>query len=259
MQRFVAIQGIDRSVVLASQAFTALIPLLILVAALAPAGSEAEVSQVLIRRLGLTGEGAEAVETLFDIPDAAAGGVSVFSALLLLASGTSFARRLQKMYLAAWDEEKVGVRSGLYAAAGLLVLMLEIAVLYAARSLVHQLPASWALTLPVSLVAGAVLWTSIPHVLLNRRLSWRRMLFGGVVAAVGTTTYSLVTSLYMPSLVNSYTEQFGLFGITLALIGWLLVIAGVIVVSAVVGAEFDQSDDPWARALKTRLAHGSRG
>lgn len=255
VRRFIAIQGIDRSVVLASQAFTALIPLLILAASVAPDGSEDAVSQLLIRRLGLTGEGADAVTVLFDIPDAAAGTVSVFSALLLLASGTSFARRVQKMYLAAWEEEKRGVRSGVYAAAGLLVLMLEILVLYAARSLVQHLPASWAFTLPISLVAGIVLWTSIPHILLNRRLPWRRLVFGGVVAAVGTTVYSLVTSLYMPSLVNRYTEQFGLFGITIALIGWLLVIAGIIVASAAIGAEFDQSHDRWVRALKARLGH----
>ena len=252
--RFAEMQGIDRCVVLSSQAFTALIPLLILAATLAPTGSEDRISQVVIRRFGLEGEGAGAVTTLFDIPDGAAGGFGVFSALLLLASGTSFARRMQSMYRAAWGEETAGVRSNLYAAAGLMVLLAEVLVLYAARALVRHLPLSWALTVPISLGLGVVLWTSIPYVLLNRRVHWRRLLFGGVVAAVGTTAYSLVTSVYMGILVNSYTAQLGLFGITIALIGWLLAIAGVLVASAVVGAEFDRSDAPWVRRLKSRFA-----
>ena len=40
VQRFIAMTGIDRSMVLASQAFTSLIPLLILIATWAPAGQE---------------------------------------------------------------------------------------------------------------------------------------------------------------------------------------------------------------------------
>lgn len=254
VSRFAEMQGIDRCVVLSSQAFTALIPLLILAATMAPTGSEDRISQVMIRRFGLEGEGAAAVTTLFDIPDGATGGFGVFSALLLLASGTSFARRMQAMYRAAWGEEDAGVRSSLYAAAGLLVLLAEVLVLYAARALVRDLPLSWAMTIPISLVLGVVLWTSIPYVLLNRRVHWRRLLFGGVVAAIGTTAYSLVTSVYMGILVNSYSAQLGLFGITIALIGWLLAIAGVLVVSAVVGAEYDRSDAPWVRRLKSRFA-----
>lgn len=246
-------QGIDRSVVLSSQAFTALIPLLILATLLAPAGSEDRIAQVLIRRFALEGDGAAAVTLLFDIPEGAAGGVSVVSAVLLLASGTSFARRMQAMYRAAWDQEKAGVRGGLYAVAGLLVLVMEVAVLYGARSAVRHLPMSWALTVPVSFAVGVLLWTSIPYVLLNRRVHWLRLLAGGTVAALGTTAYSLVTTLYMPALVNRYTAQFGLFGITIALLGWLLAIAGVLVASAAIGAEFDASEEPWVAHLKQRL------
>lgn len=251
--RFIGMQGIDRSVVLSSQAFTALIPLLILATLLAPAGSEDRIAQVLIRRFALEGDGAAAVTLLFDIPEGAAGGVSVVSAVLLLASGTSFARRMQAMYRAAWDQEKAGVRGGLYAVAGLLVLVMEVAVLYGARSAVRHLPMSWALTVPVSFAVGVLLWTSIPYVLLNRRVHWRRLLAGGTVAALGTTAYSLVTTLYMPALMKRYTAQFGLFGITIALLGWLLAIAGVLLASAAIGAEFDASEEPWVAHLKQRL------
>src|SRR6187200_1480686 len=96
VQRFLAMTGIDRCLMLSSQAFTALIPLLILVSALAPADQEDVVSGAVISRFGLEGDSADAVRQLFDIPDGATGSLSVFSFLLLIASGTSFARRLAK-------------------------------------------------------------------------------------------------------------------------------------------------------------------
>ena len=123
--RFLRMQGLDRCIVLASQAFTALIPLLMLVSSLTPADSASVISDTLIRKFGLTGDSADAVTQLFSTPDAAASSVSVFSALLLLFSGVSFTRRLQTMYRSAWEQEKEGVRSGLFAALGLLALIVE--------------------------------------------------------------------------------------------------------------------------------------
>ena len=111
--------GIDRCLVLSSQAFTALIPLLILISTLAPVDETDLVAQTIIARFGLAGDSATAVQRLFDIPDDASSSVSVFSAVLLVFSGVSFTRRMQTMYRAAWGVEKAGVRGGLFAAAGL--------------------------------------------------------------------------------------------------------------------------------------------
>ena len=76
VQRFLRMRGIDRSVMLASQAFTALIPLLILVGSRVPAGSEDALSEAVIRRFALDGDAASAVTLLFDIPDDSTGGIS---------------------------------------------------------------------------------------------------------------------------------------------------------------------------------------
>jgi putative membrane protein len=74
------------------------------------------------------------------------------------------------------------------------------------------------------------------------------------VSAVGTSVFGVVTTIYMPPLVTKYTNEFGMFGITIALIGWLLAACGVLVASAAVGAEFDASRETWVVALKTRYA-----
>lgn len=253
VRRFLSIAGIDRSLVLASQAFTALIPLLILASTLAPAGKTNLIAHTIIRRFGLSGDSAAAVEHLFDIPETATSSVSLFSALLLVFSGVSFTRRLQGMYLAAWEREKPGMRGGLFAAVGLFALLAEVLVLYGIRNLLRNLPFDWLLGLPVTMAAGLLLWTSIPYLLMNRQVHWRRLLPGGAISAIVTSVYGVATTIYMPPLVERYTNEFGLFGITIAIIGWLLAVSVVLVASTAIGVEFDRSRALWAVQLKERL------
>jgi membrane protein len=166
---FIALQGIDRAMVIASQALTALIPLLILSSTLAP-------------------------------PD----------------------RRDQQ----AWRLEAIpGVRGSLNTALGLAALLLEIALLYLARPLVRALPINWVLGVPISILTGLLLWTSIPWLLLDRRVDWRRLVPAGLLGTACSGVYTLASTVYMPRLIDTYSERYGLFGVTLALLGWLLCVA----------------------------------
>jgi membrane protein len=219
---------------------------------MAPAGQDDVVAQSIVARFGLTGDSAAAVEQLFSIPGGASSSIGLASAVLLVFSGVSFTRRVQRMYRAAWNQEKAGVRSGLFAALGLIVLMAQVFVIYTIRVLVDDLPLDWLLALPLTAATGLVLWTSIPYLLLDRQVHWRRLLVGGAMSATGTALYAVATTVYMPELIERYTNEFGLFGITIVLIGWLLAVSAVVVVSAAVGAEFDESLAPWALRLKAR-------
>ena len=96
---FVDLAGIDRAMVIASQAFTALI-LFILASAFAPTGDEDTVAEGMIRRFDLAGDAATAVRTLFAHSTDSTTGV--LSVVLLVFSGLSLARRMQRMYLDAW-------------------------------------------------------------------------------------------------------------------------------------------------------------
>ncbi len=252
-RRFLMMSGLDRCIVLASQAFTALIPLLVLVSSLAPADEEDVISDTIIRKFGLDGNSADAVEQLFQTPPGATSTISAFSALLLVYSGVSFTRRMQKMYRAAWGEPKAGVRSGLFAALGLLVLIVEVGVVYAIHSLLRQIHVDGLWALPITAVTGVVLWTSIPYLLLNRQVHWRRLVVAGATASVCSALLGVATTIYMPPLVEKYTNEFGLFGITIAVVGWLLAAACIVVGSTAFGAEFDFSEGRWIRKLKARF------
>ena len=250
--RFIRMEGIDRCLVLSSQAFTALIPLLIVAATVAPPGGAEVVARTIINKFGLSGASAASVEQLFAVEGAAESTLGAGSAVLLLYSGVSFTRRLQKMYRAAWGQEKAGVRGNLYAALALVVFMVEVLVVYMIMSLIHQLPADWLLALPLTILTGLVPWTSIPYLLMDRYVHWRRLLVTGSLTAVAMAVYGTASTFYMPAAIERYTGDFGLFGVTIAIIGWLLGAAGIVIASTAIGAEFDQSRAPWALRLKER-------
>ncbi len=183
MHRFIRMEGFDRSLVLASQAFTALIPMLIVTAALAPAGGPELIGRTIITKFGLTGTSAAAVEQLFAVSGVAESSASVGSALLLIYSGVSFTRRMSKMYRAAWNQEKAGVRGNLFAALGLFVLVAEVLIVYWIAALAKNLPLDWVIAIPLSILTGLVPWTSVPYLLMNRQVHWRRLLVGGALTS----------------------------------------------------------------------------
>ena len=125
--------------------------------------------------------------------------------------------------------------------------------LYSARALVERLPLSEALLLTVSVLVNFLLWTSVPWLLLSRRVAWRRLIPVGALTSVCTSVYGIASTVYMPSLLETYSRRYGLFGVTLALVGWLLAIAFVLVAAAVTTAEFDRAPEPWARYVRKRL------
>ena len=252
VRQFVALQGIDRALVLASQAFTALIPLLLLMSALAPADNRDIVSVGIIRRFQLSGGAADAVRQLFAHSGDSATGV--LSVLLLVFSGVSLTRRMQRMYQQAWGlEASTGVSRALNAAFALTVLVLGIALIYLARTLLGWFPAGDVLAAPLSLVASFALWTSVPWLLLDRRISWRRLIPGGALAAVCSSIYGVASAIYMPRQLESYSERYGLFGVTLALIGWLVGLTLILVAATAIASEFDRTEAPWARRVRRAM------
>jgi membrane protein len=180
--------------------------------------------------------------------------IGLLSGFLLLFSGISLTRRMQRMYQQAWRlDAPPGVGHALHAALGLTALLLGLSLLYVARALVGPLPWSNLLLLVVSAGANFVLFTTVPWLLLDRRVAWRRLVPTGVLTAVCATGYGVASTLYMPRLMETYSRRYGLFGVTLALVGWLLAIAVILVASAVVAAEFDRAQESWAHRLRRRL------
>lgn len=246
---FFGLQGLDRAMVIASQAFTALIPLIILTSAMLPTENHPSMADAIVRKFALTGESAVAVHTVF--APSGEPTIGVLSVLLLLFSGVSLTRRIQRMYLEAWQLPRApGVRGSLYAAVALGALLVEIGLLAFIRSLLREMPFDFGLAALGTLLSNVVVWTSVPWLLLNRRVAWQRLLPAGLLAGGASTLWSYATTIYMPRLMATYSDRYGLFGVTVALVGWLLCISFILVAATVIAAEFDRAPEAWATRIR---------
>jgi membrane protein len=233
--RFVAINGRDRILIMAGQAFSALIPLLIVLSSLGP--SEDGVSRRLIDRFNLTGAAADAVHTLFSRPPGAEGGMTAVGLVILFFAILAFARTLQRTYEDAWGLRSLGFRGTLNGLSGLFLLIAQLVVLGLAVALLHHLPAAGVATFVFRVVAASVLWWELQYLLLSRRVARRVLIPGAVVAGIAQALVTFYSAIYMPHLVGNDAGKYGVIGVTFALLTWLIVVSAAIVVVAVVSAE----------------------
>ena len=73
-------------------------------------------------------------------------------------------------------------------------------------------------------------------ILLGGRVGPRQLAVGGLLTAVGFAVVRRLSVFYLPTLVASNQQQFGLLGVAFTLFSWLSGCAFVIVVAAVAGA-----------------------
>src|SRR5271155_2850970 len=204
-QELVRVEVIDRSLALASKLFVAVIPLSIIVKAIAPGPSN--FGEDLVQRLGLTGVGASATRTLFATGGEVRAAVSVIGLVIVLYSVLSFTAYT--------------------------------VVLSPVRDLEHHHNVG-SLYAPSAILFGAAFWLWTPHMLLGTRISWHRLLPTALLTTVGVTLFSAGTAIFLPEIISSNAERYGLIGVAFGLVTWLFAYAAVVVVSAVIGGTWDR-------------------
>jgi membrane protein len=244
LRRWGLIDGRSRSFAIAGQAFTTLIPLLILVAG---AAGESGIGDNLVLRFRLDGQTADAVRTLFDRPPSAGGTMSIVGLIVLLASLLSLTRSLQRAYESAWALPSKGVFGTVNGLTGVSLLVAQLIVLTLLTSAIRPLPAGTALTEAVRLLLAVPAWLLLQYLLLSRRIPLRELLPGAAIAAVGQVVLSVYSALWMPRIITSNAERYGLIGVTFAIVSWLIVIGIAVVGGAVVAAELARRPHPTPR------------
>src|SRR3954452_8247172 len=111
---FLSMDGLDRSMALAAQTFTALIPMLIVVAAVFEGGESGGLGDAIIGRFDLSGATADTVRRVFPASSTVESAVSGLSVVILVISALSFTRALQRLYERAWGLEARGIRDSAY-------------------------------------------------------------------------------------------------------------------------------------------------
>ena len=236
----IAIGGYDRALALSSQAFGALVPMILLLSLTADDQSRA--AAVVAGGLGLSASAADALTGLVTQPPPSTG-LTVIGAVLLVVSVFGFIRSLQRTFAAIWNLPSSGVRGYWRSGLASVTLVVEFALLVLLAPVLGVLLGSVVLGLVVHTVAATLLWWPIQWVLLDGRVGWRRLLPGALITGLGQAVLVLASSIYLPIAVSHSTARLGVVGIAVALLSWLVFLGVLLVVSAVTGAELVQRPD----------------
>jgi membrane protein len=228
------IELFDRAMTLAAQAFTSVLPVIILIAVLRPRRPD-DLGAVIAEQLGLPPGAQRAL--LESLPEAAEASASFgfFGALVVLLGATSFSRALERMYARIWDVPRPGLHGSWRWLAALLAVVVALVVIRFTRGVLDALPVPVLWQATASAAVWAVVWSLVPWLLLKGQVALRLVAAGGVPTGLALALTGLPGSVYLPIALGAGARQFGALGIAFAYIGWLFVLSMVVVVGAVLG------------------------
>jgi membrane protein len=232
LRRFVEVEGAQQATVLAAQAFTSLIPFLVVGAAFGP--GEGDIADRINDRFDLHGSAARSVEALFNDAGEVTSAVTWVSAIILVLSATSFTRALQRIFERAYQVEPRSWKEAWRGCVWLAAFALWIVVSSPLRNALADV-AGLVLAVAVSTVFGFVVWLATPVILLGG-MNWRRLLPGALVSAVLGALLGAASGIYVPILLTWSADRYGLIGVAFSIQSWLLAAAFTVLIGAVVGA-----------------------
>ena len=259
VRQLLAVDVRDRVFGMAGQSFLAVIPLLIISSSWLSQSDGRALATALNTRLGLTGVTADTVTLLFSRPEGSAevSTASGLSLALLFFSVNSFTRTLRRSIEGPWELPKVGWKgqlSGLLGVVLLIVMQVTLAVI--AVEWVSTSAAQGFLEGLVRTVVATAFWIAIGRALTHGRLSVARLWPGALVGGVGSTAIAVWTVTVLPGIFERDGARYGVIGVALALVTWLLAFSGLIVLVGVAGAQiaraagwFTPREDPLVQPL----------
>ena len=165
----------------------------------------------------------------------------MISLLIVLISATSFSRALNRMYAKAWHVAPSGwSNGGRWIAVIVAICATTVATQYinsSAEAFTENIAA-----LVLTFLLNALLYTWVPWLLLMRRISVVRLLPSAALMGIGSVGLYLAGHVYLPHALEISAEHFGSLGIAFAFIGWLFVMAFVLILATVLGAVIVQDE-----------------
>jgi membrane protein len=235
VERILELRPLERGLGLASRAFVALLPLIIVASSLTPAARSGGFAEGLIDRFGLTGEGATSVRRLFATPDQVRGRITILEIIVLVYAVLSFARLLARTYAQAWRLPPLGFRGalrGLIWVGGVvgyvgLLLPLRRALMEHTGTIVAD---------STALAISVAVWLFTPYVLLGGRIRWVTLVPTGLLTAFVLLLTELAGKVYLSRDMTTSAHRYGLVGAAFAMVSWLIVVSVAILIAAAIGA-----------------------
>ena len=224
------VELMHRALGFAALGFVALMPLLIVIAAVSPV-EYGGFGQWVSSAMGLSGQSERTVKRLFAPSLRVLSSTDALGLAIVCVFGQTFASSVQTGYEKIWDLPP----RMLHRLWQQVLWLAALTGVFYAETFISHIPAPW------TGVVRALLWTLLfwwgPWVLLGRRVSWRALLPGAVLTTVGMIGLLGFSKLVFTSMVVSTAATYGSVGTVLTVVTWMVAVGFVFFGGALLGEQ----------------------
>jgi membrane protein len=233
-QRATEIELMHRALGFAALSFMTLVPLLIVVAAVAPL-EKSGFGQWVVIALGLSGDSARTVEKLFNSPRQVLSATTAFSLAILAVFGLMFGQTVQVGYERIWRLCAAKWHSHWRHAIWLAGLVGYLFFQAQLQALLEGFPFADAEALLVTVLLSVVFFWWTQRLLLCGRVPWLELLPGAVLTVLGLVGLRVFSAYIFAPLIVANAVTYGPVGTVLMVQSWLVGVGFVVYGGAMVG------------------------
>ncbi|MFJ3876534.1 YhjD/YihY/BrkB family envelope integrity protein [Streptomyces sp. NPDC090077] len=238
-ERMIAVNIFDSATRVAAQVLLTVVPLLFVVASIAPQGLQEQLTSSLRSVFGLTGESGEQLDAFFAGTDEdVQNAVGVVGSLMVLLSATAVSRAVQRLCKRAWGIPRGAARVSVWR--WLVWIAVWTGLLVVQGPVRDGFGAGLWLGVPLTFLLQTLAWWWTQHLLLGGAVGWWPLLPGALLSAGAVTALSICARFYLPVALNRVLAEFGAFGSVFVLLSWLIVLSVAIAIGLSTGAVLAQ-------------------
>ncbi|MFM2079241.1 MAG: hypothetical protein RJA49_3131 [Actinomycetota bacterium] len=228
MRRFKEIEGTHLALVISTNLFIAVIPLLIIGYAFIEAfNPNRSIGVVLVGRFHLTGTTADIVRSSFSSAKAGKNVALSISLVSLLITGLDISGTVGSAYARAFRMTPLaGLKKYLRGWFWLLALLASTSFSLTVRYWSSSRP-WWFLVMlaPAALAVSFTFYLITPRLLLDLPFGWRALLPGTAISTLAAAGLNAVSTFVLGGWFTWYGTAYGSFGVALALMSWIGILA----------------------------------
>ena len=198
----------------------------------------------LITHLKLNGATASLVQNTFGSASANKLAATITVVISFLVWGIGIGQIYQDVYARAW-RIKVGSAAD-QALFAIFFFVITGAIAVAAVSAGQLRNTGWFVLLPAWLIGSTVFWLWVPRFLLHRKIGFRALLPGALLATIVLGGATATAPFYVAAPLNANGKAFGSFGVVVTMVGYVFIMITMSLVCAVfspVWASWRQSEN----------------
>ncbi|MET7692820.1 YhjD/YihY/BrkB family envelope integrity protein [Streptomyces sp. NPDC005483] len=245
LSHLISVNVLDSATRLAAQTFLTAVPLLFVVASIAPQAVRDQLVRSLHDTFGLSGnadtELSKALKGTGKPSDELRQTTGVVGGLMVLVSATACSRAMQRLCERAWSLPGASARVAAWRWLAWLATWLVMFGLQG--SLRNGFGLGLWLGVPLLLAAEVGIWWWTQHLLLTARVPWLPLLPGALLTGTALSVLTSTAPLYVPRALNHSLDKYGSLGAVFTLLSWLITLCVVATLCVTAGAVIAR--EPW--------------